>query len=169
MATVESSTGCRLIVLFILVSGFECVHAWDSVDLELFDIVEEVKDNFYQVLGVETTATQAEIRRAYRRISLQLHPDRNKEDDAELKFRKLVAVAEVLKDEDKRKRYDTILRDGMPDWRQPVYYYRRVRKMGLVEFVILLFFILTIGHYIVAWSIYLEKKFELVCILSFII
>ncbi|EDO46242.1 predicted protein, partial [Nematostella vectensis] len=107
------------------------------------------------------TATQAEIRRAYRRISLQLHPDRNKEDDAELKFRKLVAVAEVLKDEDKRKRYDTILRDGMPDWRQPVYYYRRVRKMGLVEFVILLFFILTIGHYIVAWSIYLEKKFEL--------
>ncbi|XP_032218915.2 dnaJ homolog subfamily C member 1 [Nematostella vectensis] len=166
MATVESSTGGRLLVLFILVSGFVCVHAWDSVDLELFDIVEEVKDNFYQVLGVETTATQAEIRRAYRRISLQLHPDRNKEDDAELKFRKLVAVAEVLKDEDKRKRYDTILRDGMPDWRQPVYYYRRVRKMGLVEFVILLFFILTIGHYIVAWSIYLEKKFELEEVLS---
>ena len=35
--------------------------------------------------------------------------------------------------------------------------------MGLIEFTILLFFILTIGHYIVAWSIYLEKKLELVC------
>ena len=35
--------------------------------------------------------------------------------------------------------------------------------MGLIEFTILLFSILTIGHYIVAWSIYLEKKLELVC------
>ena len=35
--------------------------------------------------------------------------------------------------------------------------------MGLIEFTILLFLILTIGHYIVAWSIYLEKKLELVC------
>ena len=59
-------------------------------------------------------------------------------------------------------RYDIILRDGLPDWRQPVFYYRRVRKMGLIEFVLLIFLILTIGHYIVAWSIYLEKKFELV-------
>ena len=60
-------------------------------------------------------------------------------------------------------RYDGILRDGLPDWRQPVFYYRRVRKMGLIEFTLLIFLILTIGHYIVAWSIYLEKKFELVC------
>ena len=59
-------------------------------------------------------------------------------------------------------RYDIILRDGLPDWRQPVFYYRRVRKMGLIEFGLLIFLILTIGHYIVAWSIYLEKKFELV-------
>ena len=59
-------------------------------------------------------------------------------------------------------RYDGILRDGLPDWRQPVFYYRRVRKMGLLEFMLLIFLILTIGHYIVAWSIYLEKKFELV-------
>ena len=35
--------------------------------------------------------------------------------------------------------------------------------MGLIEFGLLIFLILTIGHYIVAWSIYLEKKFELVC------
>ena len=59
-------------------------------------------------------------------------------------------------------RYDAILRDGLPDWRQPVYYYRRVRKMGIIELLLVIFLILTIGHYIVAWSIYLEKKFELV-------
>lgn len=106
-------------------------------------------------------ASASDIRRAYRKLSLQLHPDKNKEPDAEIKFRQLVAVSEVLKDEEKRKRYDIVLRDGLPDWRQPVFYYRRVRKMGLIEFVLLIFLILTIGHYIVAWSIYLEKKFEL--------
>ncbi|XP_031560501.1 dnaJ homolog subfamily C member 1-like, partial [Actinia tenebrosa] len=137
------------------------VRCWDQVDLELFDIVEEYKDNFYTLLGVEPTVKTSDIRKAYRRLSLQLHPDKNKEPDAEFKFRRLVAVAEVLKDEDKRKRYDAILRDGLPDWRQPVFYYRRVRKMGFIEFFILLFFILTIGHFIVIWSIYLEKKFEM--------
>lgn len=147
-------------MLFIL-PGCTEVHGWDSIDLELFDLVEEIKDNFYDVLGLKQDASQADIRRAYRKLSLQLHPDKNKAPDAEVKFRQLVAVSEVLKDEDKRRRYDGILRDGLPDWRQPVFYYRRVRKMGLVEFALLIFLILTIGHYIVAWSIYLEKKFEL--------
>ncbi|KAJ7365174.1 DnaJ sub C member 1 [Desmophyllum pertusum] len=73
----------------------------------------------------------------------------------------LLLCLRFLKDDDKRKRYDGILRDGLPDWRQPVFYYRSVRKMGLIEFALLIFLILTIGHYIVAWSIYLEKKFEL--------
>ncbi|CAB3998995.1 dnaJ homolog subfamily C member 1 [Paramuricea clavata] len=68
---------------------------------------------------------------------------------------------EVLKDEEKRKRYDIILRDGLPDWRQPVFYYRRVRKMGFLEFLIFIFVIFTVGHFIIAWSVYLERKFEL--------
>ncbi len=59
-------------------------------------------------------------------------------------------------------RYDIILRDGLPDWRQPVFYYRRVRKMGFLEFLVFIFFIFTVGHFIIAWSIYLERKFELV-------
>lgn len=147
--------------MFFIFSRCSIVYGWDSVDLELFDLVEEIKDNFYDILGLKQDASQADIRRAYRKLSLQLHPDKNKEPDAEVKFRQLVAVSEVLKDEEKRKRYDGILRDGLPDWRQPVFYYRSVRKMGLIEFTILLFLILTIGHYIVAWSIYLEKKLEL--------
>lgn len=59
-------------------------------------------------------------------------------------------------------RYDAILRDGLPDWRQPVYYYRRVRKMGFVEFLVFIIVIFTVGHFIIAWSVYLERKFELV-------
>ncbi|XP_015779345.1 PREDICTED: dnaJ homolog subfamily C member 1-like [Acropora digitifera] len=150
-----------IILLFMILSKSPHVHSWDAIDLELFDLVEEVKGNFYDILGLQQDASASDIRRAYRKLSLQLHPDKNKEPDAEIKFRQLVAVSEVLKDEEKRKRYDIILRDGLPDWRQPVFYYRRVRKMGLIEFVLLIFLILTIGHYIVAWSIYLEKKFEL--------
>jgi len=57
-------------------------------------------------------------------------------------------------------RYDEILVSGLPDWRQPVYYYRRVRKMGMLEFAILLSVILTTGHIITLWSIYLERRFE---------
>lgn len=55
-------------------------------------------------------------------------------------------------------RYDDILVNGLPDWRQPVFYYRRVRKMSNAELAFLLFLILTVGHYAVIWSIYLEKQ-----------
>lgn len=55
-------------------------------------------------------------------------------------------------------RYDDILVNGLPDWRQPVFYYRRVRKMSNAELGFLLFLILTVGHYAVIWSIYLEKQ-----------
>jgi hypothetical protein len=43
-----------------------------------------------------------------------------------------------------------------------VFYYRRVRKMGFLEFLIFIFVIFTVGHFIIAWSVYLERKFELV-------
>lgn len=55
-------------------------------------------------------------------------------------------------------RYDDILINGLPDWRQPLFYYRRVRKMSNAELALLLFIILTVGHYAVVWSIYLEKQ-----------
>lgn len=55
-------------------------------------------------------------------------------------------------------RYDDILVNGLPDWRQPVFYYRRVRKMSNTELGFLLFLILTVGHYAIIWSIYLEKQ-----------
>ncbi|XP_061443120.1 dnaJ homolog subfamily C member 1 isoform X1 [Rhineura floridana] len=135
--------------------------AWESGDLELFDLVEEVPQNFYAFLGVEQDASSADIRKAYRKLSLILHPDKNKDENAETQFRQLVAIYEVLKDEERRHRYDDILVNGLPDWRQPVFYYRRVRKMSNAELALLLFIILTVGHYTVVWSIYLEKLDEL--------
>ncbi|KAB0352965.1 hypothetical protein FD754_017822, partial [Muntiacus muntjak] len=100
------------------------------------------------------------IRKAYRKLSLTLHPDKNKDENAETQFRQLVAIYEVLKDDERRQRYDDILINGLPDWRQPVFYYRRVRKMSNAELALLLFIILTVGHYAVVWSIYLEKQLD---------
>ena len=61
-----------------------------------------------------------------------------------------------------RYRYHLVLENGLPDWRQPIYYYRRVRKMGLAEFFALIFVITTVGQYIVMWAVYAERKFTLV-------
>ncbi|XP_042542257.1 dnaJ homolog subfamily C member 1 [Dipodomys spectabilis] len=151
----------RLLLLsLLLLAAAGPARGWESGDLELFDLVEEVRLNFYEFLGVPQDASSADIRKAYRKLSLTLHPDKNKDDNAETQFRQLVAIYEVLKDDERRQRYDDILINGLPDWRQPVFYYRRVRKMSNAELALLLFIILTVGHYAVVWSIYLEKQLD---------
>ncbi|XP_026977605.1 dnaJ homolog subfamily C member 1 isoform X1 [Sagmatias obliquidens] len=147
-------------LLLLLLAAAGPARGWESGDLELFDLVEEVQLNFYQFLGVQQDASSADIRKAYRKLSLTLHPDKNKDENAETQFRQLVAIYEVLKDDERRQRYDDILINGLPDWRQPVFYYRRVRKMSNAELALLLFIILTVGHYAVVWSIYLEKQLD---------
>ncbi|XP_069314921.1 dnaJ homolog subfamily C member 1 [Eulemur rufifrons] len=149
-----------LLLLLLLLAAAGPARGWESGDLELFDLVEEVQLNFYQFLGVQQDASSADIRKAYRKLSLTLHPDKNKDENAETQFRQLVAIYEVLKDDERRQRYDDILINGLPDWRQPVFYYRRVRKMSNAELALLLFIILTVGHYAVVWSIYLEKQLD---------
>ncbi|XP_054027344.1 dnaJ homolog subfamily C member 1 isoform X2 [Dryobates pubescens] len=161
MGRPRSAPRLRLLPLLVLVALLvPRSRAWDSGDLELFDLVEEVPRNFYDFLGVQQDASSADIRKAYRKLSLTLHPDKNKDENAETQFRQLVAIYEVLKDEERRQRYDDILINGLPDWRQPVFYYRRVRKMSNAELALLLFIILTVGHYAVVWSIYLEKQLD---------
>ena len=90
-----------------------------------------------------------------------MHPDKNDAEDAELKFRQLVGIYEVLRDETRRARYDQVLIDGVPNWRHPMYYYRRVRKMGMLELSIWLFVLFTIGQYAVGWASYFEKNLTL--------
>ncbi|KAK3928533.1 hypothetical protein KUF71_016780 [Frankliniella fusca] len=149
-----------VIYVFLVVLGYSgLTYAWSNDEYELFDLVEEVNKNFYELLEIPNDAGGTEIRKAFRKLSLVLHPDKNSAPDADIKFRQLVAVYDVLKDPTKRKLYDDVLVNGLPDWKSAVYYYRRVRKMGLAEMSIILFVILTIGQYLVGWGSYLEKKF----------
>ena len=69
---------------------------------------------------------------------------------------------EVLRDSGRREMYDKFLVEGMPDWRSALYYYRRARKMGMLEITVILSLITTIGQYLTAWAGYKEKRLTIV-------
>lgn len=103
-----------------------------------------------------------EVKRAFRNLSIIIHPDKSAAEDADVQFRNLVSVYEILKDTNKREKYDLVLKNGLPNWKSATYYFRKARKVGLLEGSLLLFFIITIAQYFVSWAVYLEKKYTMV-------
>jgi DnaJ-class molecular chaperone len=63
--------------------------------------------NYYEILGVKQNDNSAKIKKAYKKLALKYHPDRNSGDkSAEEKFKKITKAYEVLKDEQSRRKYD---------------------------------------------------------------
>ena len=72
------------------------------------------KKDYYKVLGVDKNATQEDIKKAYRKLAIQYHPDKNPGDKAaEEKFKEAAEAYEVLSDPQKRQRYDQFGHAGM--------------------------------------------------------
>lgn len=79
----------------------------------LIDVLLAGRD-FYRILGVPRSANSNQIKKAYRKLAKELHPDQNKEDPkAQEKFQDLAAAYEVLVDPDKRKIYDKHGEEGV--------------------------------------------------------
>lgn len=91
--------------LFYL-SALCCVMTLD------FSIVHGAKKDLYQILGVKRDAKEKEIKRAFRKLAIKYHPDKNKDPDAEKKFVEIAKAYEVLSDPEKRRRYDQFGDDG---------------------------------------------------------
>lgn len=69
--------------------------------------------DYYKILGVEKTATDSEIKKAYHKLSLKWHPDKNKDDGAADKFKEIGEAYSVLSDKEKRSVYDKFGKSGL--------------------------------------------------------
>jgi len=72
-------------------------------------------ERFYKVLGVEKTASSEDIRKAFRKLALQFHPDKNPSPEAAEKFKEISAAYEVLSDPSKKELYDQYGEEGLKE------------------------------------------------------
>lgn len=96
---------------------------------------------YYQVLGLPVNASMSEIKRAYRKLAVVYHPDKNSDPKAEEIFKSINEAYEVLSDPDKKRGYDYLLRnpallnppEPQPAHRDPAYRPTRPRTSGKSE------------------------------------
>src|SRR5947207_11927381 len=76
-------------------------------------MVATTKRDYYELLGVSRDASEDELKRAFRKLARQYHPDVNKSPDAEVRFKEIGEAYEVLSDPQKRRIYDQFGHAGL--------------------------------------------------------
>ena len=91
------------------------------------------KRDYYETLGVNKSASADEIKRAYRRMAMKYHPDKNPDDkEAEAKFKECAEAYEVLSDPNKRQRYDQFGHEGLRGIGMRDYAHMRWQDIGSI-------------------------------------
>ncbi|WWC91284.1 uncharacterized protein L201_006227 [Kwoniella dendrophila CBS 6074] len=142
---------CLLLLLTFAIT----VLAWSKEDYEIFDLVSALEAaegkgiDFYKHVGVESSATTAEINKAYRKKSLELHPDKNPGvKNIQERFARLGVIAQILRSPERRERYNFFYKNGVPKWRGTGYYYSRYRPT-LSHTIIFLIVLTSALHYLI--------------------
>jgi curved DNA-binding protein CbpA len=137
--------------------------AFEAEDYAIFELTSEIKSqidanaDFYSVLGVERNADDKTINKAYRKISLSVHPDKNSSPEAAKVYKIYTSIASTLKDPKLRKLYDKHLEKGIPRWRGKGYYYDQFEP-NLAFVVVFTLAVISVAQYIVSWIFYLREK-----------
>merc|ERR1712106_983222 len=97
----------------IFESDFDCLTEREREKKER--MVQDTKP--YDTLGVDASADPNAIKKAYRKMALKFHPDKNPGEEAEKKFKEISAAYEVLSDEEKRQTYDRFGLEGLKEGR----------------------------------------------------
>ncbi|KAJ2996382.1 hypothetical protein HDV02_006593 [Globomyces sp. JEL0801] len=117
------------------------------------------KADFYSILEVDKDASKGVINKAYRKVSLNYHPDKTSEPNAPKIYKTLTSIAAILKNQKSRALYDKHLRRGFPTWRGSGYHYNRFEPSIPFIFVLILVFV-SVAQYITAWILYLRPAPE---------
>lgn len=85
------------------------------VQLECKRFAESDEEDYYDVLGIQRSANEKEIKKAYRKLAMRWHPDKNpsSKEEAEVMFKKIAQAYEVLSDKKARKMYDRFGKSGL--------------------------------------------------------
>ena len=106
--------------------------------------------DLYSILNVSKSSNDNEIKKAYKKLAFQYHPDKNKSKDSEIKFKEISEAYEILTNQDKRRMYDNFGYDSISGDLPPInpmdlFQYRQISFFQYLKFYlqeIFLFFVL---------------------------